>query len=352
MRWTMRKRESEGVYRDRRLAEGHPDLAKGYLETYPRSLEQHPDDTPRIDRLLTCLDRVVDLRPPKDVLIVGCGPRPQTMRILRDRGYRATGVDPVPTFVRAAEEYLGGSNEVLLGWAEALPMTSSTQDVILCESVLEHVVSPRATIDEMHRVLRPGGIALVITTNRLSLDLFGKNGEFNVPFFNWFPSLLRESYVFRHLHYDPRLANYTTHPAVHWFTFAELCQLGRDCGFDRFYSLLDLFHPDEPFVHGRWWKRFLVRPLQRSTWLRALLLTQVGGAIVMLKSSMASTTSSRPGALGPRAGMMFPRKPSGGTADASDTLRLAGDGDYSKRLYSRDDCPPSPLPLPRTGGEA
>jgi hypothetical protein len=25
---------------------------------------------------------------------------------------------------------------------------------------------------------------------------------------------------------------------------------------------------------------------------------------------------------------------------------------YSKRLYSRDDCPPSPLPLPRTGGEA
>src|SRR5437899_10854253 len=107
----MRKLDSEMTYQDRPLAEGHPDLAMGDLETFPRALDQQPDDTPRIDRLLTCLDRVVDLRPPKDVLIVGCGPRPQTIRALSERGYQATGVEPIPAFVRAAEEYLGGSNE-------------------------------------------------------------------------------------------------------------------------------------------------------------------------------------------------------------------------------------------------
>jgi SAM-dependent methyltransferase len=322
----MRKLDNDVTYRDRRLAEGHPALAKGYVETFPRDLDQLPDDTPRLDRLLTCLDRVVDLRPPKDVLVVGCGPRPRTIRVLGDRGYRATGVEPIASFVREAEEYLGGSNEVLQGWAEGLPVAPASQDLVLCENVMEHVVSPRAALDEMHRVLRPGGIAFVSTTTRHYLHLSGKNGEFKVRFFNWFPALLRECYVFRHLHYDPTLANYTVHPAVHWYTYAELCKLGRDSGFEQFYSLLDLFRPEDPFVHGTWWKRLLVRPLQRSPWLRALALTQMGFAIVMLKLGTASTAFRWPGAEAPHAEMVFPRAPSGRTAAASDALRSSGDG--------------------------
>lgn len=264
------------------MAEGHPALAKKYLETFVEILEQQPDDTPRIDRLLRSLDRVVDVRPPRDVVVVGCGPRPRLIRVLRERGYRVVGVEPVPSFVTAANEYLGGSN-VLQGWAEAMPLASSSQHLILCEAVLEHVDSPRAALDEIHRVLRPGGIAFISTTNRLKLHLRGENGEFNVPFFNWFPRLVRESYVFRHLHYDPTLANYTLLPAVHWFTFAELCMLGRNSGFGQFYSLLDLLHGDDGFLVDRWWKRALLRPLQRSAWLRALALTQFAASIVMLK---------------------------------------------------------------------
>jgi len=42
-----------------------------------------------------------------------------------------------------------------------------------------------------------------------SIFIPGRNGEFNVKYFNWYPSLLKESIVFHHLHYKPTLANFT-----------------------------------------------------------------------------------------------------------------------------------------------
>jgi hypothetical protein len=135
----------------------------------------------------------------------------------------------------------------------------------------------------MHRVLRPGGIAFIITTNQLRFSLRGENGEFNLRFFNWFPRLVRECYVFRHLHYDPTLANHTFRPAVHWFTFSRLCELGRDSGFAQFYSLLDLLRQEDASVARKWLRRLLLSQLQRNAWLRALALTQIGDALVMLK---------------------------------------------------------------------
>ena len=276
----------EITYRGRRMAEGHPALAQRHLDAYPWTLEHQPYDTARVDRMLTYLDRVIDLRPPKDVLVIGCGPRPELMKVLQDRGYHAVGVEPVPAFVEAANEYLATSDAVREGCAEALPVPDASYDLLLCEYVLEHVDSPRAALHEMHRVLRPGRIAYVTTNNRLRLSLRGDAPEFNVRFFNWFPQLVRESYAFRHLHYDPTLANYTERPAVHWFTFAELCELGRDCGFAHCYSPLDLLEENDPIIAAKWWRRRLLRPLQRNPWLRALALTQVGHGIVMLKRSL------------------------------------------------------------------
>src|SRR6266487_6450083 len=68
-------------------------------------------------------------------------------------------------------------------------------------------------------------------------------------------------------------------PAVHWFTFSRLCVLGRDSGFGQFYSPLDLLKEEDPIIAGKWWRRLLLRPLQRNPWLRALALTQVGHGI-------------------------------------------------------------------------
>ena len=158
---------------------------------------------------------------------------------------------------------------------------------MLLDSVLEHVDSAEQTLKEIFRVLRPGGVCFIATTNRLRFSLVGYNGEFRTPFYNWFPRLLKESYVFQHLHYKPTLANFTPRPAVHWFTFSDLCRLGRQAGFAQFYSPIDLMQPDDPrFARGV--IRRLLRPLlsvvKHSPLLRSLVLSQFG-SIYMWKRS-------------------------------------------------------------------
>jgi hypothetical protein len=101
------------------------------------------------------------------------------------------------------------------------------------------------------------------------------------------PDVVKESYIFRHLHFEPKLANYAERPAVHWFTFAELCQRGREAGFAQFYSHLDLKTPEASNFGGgqatRRIKAQTLRYVQRSAWLRAAALSQVGGLIFMVK---------------------------------------------------------------------
>ena len=99
------------------------------------------------------------------------------------------------------------------------------------EHVLEHADSPRQSLAEIYRVLIPGGVAYIATSNRYHFSPIGYNGEFNVPFYNWFPDALKEAFVHHHLHFKPSLANYTPRPAVHWFCYSDLCRVGRDAGF-------------------------------------------------------------------------------------------------------------------------
>jgi SAM-dependent methyltransferase len=47
--------------------------------------------------------------------------------------------------------------------AQALGLASATFDVVLCTEVLEHIPEPQAAIDEMFRVLKPGGTLLLTT---------------------------------------------------------------------------------------------------------------------------------------------------------------------------------------------
>jgi SAM-dependent methyltransferase len=283
------------LYVNRKLSEGHPELTRRSLDSFSTILEQADlgRDEAGIVRQFRYLGRLV-ARNIEDVVVVGCGPRPHMLKVLLDRGYRAIGIEPVPSFVAAAERYLGASDKVLTGTAEHLPFADASQDLVYCNSVLEHVDSPLESLTEMQRVLRPGGIAFVITTNRYRISLRGDNGEYSVPFFNWLPELVKECFVFHHLHYRPELAHYSERPAVHWYSFNDLCRLGRDAGFCQFYSTLDLVSPGDPTVAPNPLKRLVLPRVQQSPWLRALALwgTALGGMIIMLKGHVGEAALS------------------------------------------------------------
>jgi ubiquinone/menaquinone biosynthesis C-methylase UbiE len=268
-----------------RLTEGYPGLATRSVEYFSGAVAQRADEESRIRMLLGWLDRLIDVRRRRNLLVVGCGPQPEPIRILRDQGFNAIGVEPVPLFVAAARDFLGAEGVVLEGPAEELPCPDESQDVVLSESVLEHVDSVERSLAEAERVLAPGGVAFVVTTNRHRLG--DQRTEFNVPFYRFLPTGVKESYVFRHLHYDPSLANYTERPAVHWFTFTDLCRLGRAAGFSEFYSHLDLRSPEpSSFSGGDFSRRLKSKALsyvQANPWFRTIALTQRGGLIFMVK---------------------------------------------------------------------
>lgn len=211
-------------------------------------------------------------------LVVGCGPRPSALEILEAEGFSPLGVEPVPTFVEEARLHLGRDDLIAEGSAEDLPVEDESATLVLLDNVLEHVDSVQRTLEEAYRVLIPGGIAFVKTTNKLELT----NREYRFPFFQWLPSLVKESVIHSHLHFQPELADYTERPAVHWFTYADLCALGREAGFARFYSVTDLLRPHDPEVSGSWFRRAALSPVQNSLVVRSLALTQIPGSTIFM----------------------------------------------------------------------
>lgn len=99
------------------------------------------------------------------VLDVGCGPGFLTADLLADVGPEGdvVGIDSSPVMLAAAtqrcREHANASFQP--GSATALPVPDGAFDRVLCVQVLEFVPDTAAALGELHRVLRPGGRAVV-----------------------------------------------------------------------------------------------------------------------------------------------------------------------------------------------
>jgi 2-polyprenyl-6-hydroxyphenyl methylase/3-demethylubiquinone-9 3-methyltransferase len=100
-------------------------------------------------------------------------------------GFDVVGVDASAPSLEVAREHTtprggGWAPEFVCGNAMLLPFADESFDAAVCSSVLEHVASPAVLIDEVARVLRPGGVLCFDTPNRtwyawLTLISIGEN---------------------------------------------------------------------------------------------------------------------------------------------------------------------------------
>jgi ubiquinone/menaquinone biosynthesis C-methylase UbiE len=232
--------------------------------------------------IIQCAEHLVDFTGlGKNALVVGCGPKPEAIAAMSENGYLVRGIEPVPGSVEEANRYLAGRGDVIAGTAEKIMVPDESTSLVIMENVLEHVDSVKKSLAEAYRVLKFGGVLYVRTTNRQRFSLTGINWEFTARYYNFFPKLVKESYVFLQQNYKPEIANYSPRPAVHWFSYAELCDKGREEGFARFYSPFDLLHriklDSRPNI-----KRF-GGVLRKNPWLRALAISQLPCDIFMWK---------------------------------------------------------------------
>jgi ArsR family transcriptional regulator len=73
-------------------------------------------------------------------------------------------VDQSETMLEAARARLAGATHVqfLAAELEALPLAAASVDAAVCMLVLHHVEAPQAVLSEMRRIVRPGGMAVVV----------------------------------------------------------------------------------------------------------------------------------------------------------------------------------------------
>jgi ubiquinone/menaquinone biosynthesis C-methylase UbiE len=113
--------------------------------------------------------RVAEIVPGRDVLKVAPGPGYLAIELAKLGQHRVTALDISETFVEIARKNAADAGvRVDFQWGNAadMPLADNTFDFIVCRAAFKNFTDPLRALQEMHRVLRPGGQALIIDLRR------------------------------------------------------------------------------------------------------------------------------------------------------------------------------------------
>src|SRR5512146_6318 len=133
------------------VSHGHPGAGPIAARMSRRRMDRLKAELGRVDRLLEC----------------GCGGNPEPEILPLCSHY--TGVDFSETGLALAEKKLAGKpHELRRADVCALPFPDANFDAVYCANVIYHLPDPeaqRTALREMARVLKPGGLAIIIAAN-------------------------------------------------------------------------------------------------------------------------------------------------------------------------------------------
>ncbi|HEY0754502.1 MAG TPA: class I SAM-dependent methyltransferase [Ktedonobacteraceae bacterium] len=99
-----------------------------------------------------------------DILEVAPGPGYFAIEMARLNRFHVTGLDVSHTFVELATEHArqaGVRGNFQQGNASNMPFPAESFDLIICQAAFKNFSQPGKAIDEMYRVLRNGGTAVI-----------------------------------------------------------------------------------------------------------------------------------------------------------------------------------------------
>lgn len=108
----------------------------------------------------------------KDVLEIGIGMGADHIEWAKSKPKSLTGIDLTSRAVTHTKKRLSiyeYRSDIKIGDAEALPFADNSFDLVYSWGVLHHSPNTHKAIDEVFRVLRPGGIARVMIYHKYSL---------------------------------------------------------------------------------------------------------------------------------------------------------------------------------------
>lgn len=139
----------------------HKDHKERTREEFSRQASQLlKSDSFTDTEVLARIAKAAEAAPGRKLLDVGCGPG-IVVEALARRGATVTGLDLTPTMLANARkrcEEAGLANvDFHEGEADNLPFSDETFDGVVSRLTIHHFENPREVLDEMRRVLRPGG---------------------------------------------------------------------------------------------------------------------------------------------------------------------------------------------------
>lgn len=215
----LRQSEHHDAFLERTRSSRHVEQARRLLDMETRYID------PIIDRVRGAW-----------VLDLACGSGTQSIA-WAERGARVVGIDFDTGLLsigrkeaeQSAERMEGGPPTWSCGDATKLPFRDGSFDMVFCNSLLEHIPEWQKTLREMSRVLRPGGVVVVYTTNR-HCPLQQEVNHF--PFYSWLPESVKRRVMAWIMEHRRDMVNYTDFPAVNWFTFPGLSRAFESVGLE------------------------------------------------------------------------------------------------------------------------
>lgn len=144
-------------HRDRGI-EGR--MATWYAANTGKSMQPFQDLAQRIAIQLPQDARVLEVAP---------GPGYFAIELAKLGDFQITGLDISETFVEIAHANAANAGvqvDFRRGNASAMPFPDNTFDFLLCRAAFKNFSEPTRALQEMHRVLKPGGRALIIDLRR------------------------------------------------------------------------------------------------------------------------------------------------------------------------------------------
>jgi ubiquinone/menaquinone biosynthesis C-methylase UbiE len=131
-------------------------LARWYARNTGKSIEQFKQEARKVAHQVPGGSSVLEVAP---------GPGFWAIELAKLGSYQIVGLDISKSFVRIATENAANAGVAVTfreGNASALPFDANSFDFVYCRAAFKNFSEPVEAINEMYRVLKPGGMAVIV----------------------------------------------------------------------------------------------------------------------------------------------------------------------------------------------
>jgi SAM-dependent methyltransferase len=188
----------------------------------PEDYFHHHEESDRLQYASMLMQQLRELKIKKGMLLdIGAG-RGELLRVAREDGWTAVGIETSPDFAEYAARY--SQAEVIQKPLQECRFNKNTFDAVVLGAVLEHLYNPAEVIQEIARILKPGGALFVDVPNERGLYFIAGNLYYRFRLRDWVVNLAPTFSPYHVFGFTPGslkklLGKNGLHPVI-WYVFS------------------------------------------------------------------------------------------------------------------------------------